>query len=198
MMSPSQDDSLRLLLMEEVELAKAGDSEAFTQLFEHYHTGIYGYIAGLVNNVEDAQDLTQKTFLKAWEKLPDLRDTSKFKPWLYTIARNLVYDHRRQKKKIFWESWERISGLDILVSEFSHEEEIAEAQLVRLVLVEVPVRYRSCLLLQVKGGFSQHEIAELLGISKASVSTYLSIARARFRQAYRRLASEQDTTVKRR
>jgi RNA polymerase sigma-70 factor (ECF subfamily) len=198
MMPPSQDDTLRSLLFEKVERARAGESEAFTQLFEHYHTGIYGFIAGLVNNVEDAQDLTQKTFLKAWEKLPDLHDPSKFKPWLYTIARNLVHDHRRLKKKIFWESWERISGLDFLVSEPSCEEEIAEAQFVRLVLVEVPVRYRSCLLLQVVGGFSQHEIAELLGISKASVSTYLSIARTRFRQAYRRLASEQGTAVKRR
>lgn len=197
-MSPSQDDSLCSLLIEEVELARAGDSEAFTPLFEHYHAGIYGYIVGLVSHVQDAQDLTQKTFLRAWEKLPTLHDPSKFKPWLYTIARHLVFDHRRQKKKVFWESWEGIPELDNLVSEFPREEEIAEAQLVRLALVEVPVRYRSCLLLQVEGGFSQYEIAELLGISKASVSTYLSIARKGFRQAYRRLSNEQGTTVKRR
>ena len=198
MMSSSPDDSPHLSLIKAVELARAGNSEAFTPLFEYYKDGIYGYVVGLVRDVENAYDLTQEVFLRAWEKLPTLHDASKFKPWLYTIARNLVYDYWRRQRKRIWESWEEIGERDIFESGFHLEEQTAEAELVRLALVEVPVRERSCFLLQVEGGFSQYEIAELLGISKASVSTYLSGARKRLRQAYLRLADKQGTTGKRR
>jgi RNA polymerase sigma-70 factor, ECF subfamily len=196
-MSPSQDDSLRSLLIEAVELARAGDSEAFRPLFERYKNEIYGYIVGLTSNAEVAHDLSQETFLKAWEKLPTLHDASKFKPWLYAIARNLVHDWRR-RQKIFWESWEQIGEQDFFVYESYPEDELAEVQLVRRALAKVPMRYRNCLLLQEVGGFSRDEIAELLGMSKASVSTYQSVARKRFRQAFFHLAHQQSATRKRR
>ena len=194
-MPSSQNDSFRSLLIEAVELAQAGDSEAFRPLFECYKSEIYGYIVGLTSNAEVAHDLSQETFLKAWEKLPTLHDASKFKPWLYTIARNLVYDWRR-RQKILWESWEQIGEQSTFVSESYPADEPVEVQLVRLALAKVPVRYRNCLLLQEVGGFSRDEVAELLGMSKASVSTYQSIARKRFRQAY--LAYEENTVRKRR
>ena len=194
-MPSSQNDSFRSSLIEAVELARAGDSEAFRPLFECFKNEIYGYIVGLTSNAEVAHDLSQETFLKAWEKLPTLQDASKFKPWLYTIARNLVYDWRR-RQKILWESWEQIGEQSSFVSESYPADEPVEVQLVRLALAKVPVRYRNCLLLHEVGGFSRDEVAELLGMSKASVSTYQSIARKRFRQAY--LAYEENTVRKRR
>jgi RNA polymerase sigma-70 factor (ECF subfamily) len=195
-MSLSHDDSPYSSLMETVELARAGKQEAFTRLFKHYSDEIYGYVVGLVGNTEDAYDLAQEAFLRAWVRLPMLRDAAKFKPWLYCIARNLVHDYWRRKKRELWKSLERIGEQDVFMSSSYPEEEIAEAELIWLALAEVPVRYRDCLLLQVEGGFSHYEIAELLGIKKACVSTYLCIARRQFRQAYYRLASEQGTTGK--
>jgi RNA polymerase sigma factor (sigma-70 family) len=197
-MSLSQDDPPYSSLMEAVKLARAGKHEAFTRLFKHYGDEIYSYVVGLVGNAEDAYDLTQETFLRAWERLPMLRDAAKFKPWLYCIARNLVHDYWRRKKRELWISLEKTGEQDVFVSNSHPEEEIAEAQLIWLALAEVLVRYRSCLLLQVEGGFSHSEIAELLGIRKACVSTYLSIARKQFRQAYYRLANQEGITGKRR
>ncbi len=110
-MSPTQDDFIDGSNVRTVELAQAGDGEAFTSLVRHFEGGIYGYLAGLVGNDEEAHDLTQDTMLRAWQKLPTLQDVSRFKPWLYSIARNLTYDHLRQrqrrKKRASWQSWER-------------------------------------------------------------------------------------------
>jgi RNA polymerase sigma-70 factor (ECF subfamily) len=194
-MSLSQNDSPRFSLPEAVVLARAGDSEAFTWLFEHYNNGIYSFIRGIVSNDEDARDLTQQTFLRALERLLTLHDASKFKTWLYMIARNLGYDYLRAQRIRCQKSLEAIGEQNTLVSRSNPEKETAEAELLMLALAEVPERYRSCLLLRVVEGFSREEIAELLGIGQESVSTYVSIARERLRQAYIRLESAQNITV---
>src|SRR5579859_6128031 len=91
-----------------VELARAGDSEAFTILFIQHQFGIYGYLLGFVGNSEDARDLAQETFFKAWEEVSNLHDPLRFKSWLYRIARNLAYDQGRRKRRVTWSSYEEI------------------------------------------------------------------------------------------
>ena len=193
-MQVSQYDFPHVPLIEAVQLAQAGSSDAFTFLYECYQQGIYGFILGLVSHVETACDLTQEVFLKAWVNLPDLQEAGKFKAWLYAIARNRVHDHWRQQRQRMWESWENISEWHDFESDSCLEEQTAEAELIRLALREVPVKERSCFLLQVVGGFSHQEIAELLGINTTSVHTYLSFARKKLRLAYRRLSQIQGTT----
>ena len=195
-MSSSQDDFTNTSDTELVKLAKTGNADAFAMLFQRYKKPVRGYLAGLLGNSENADDLTQQAFLNAWAKLPTLHDGSRFKPWIFTIARNLAYDYMRllarspaQSLEILMERKDAPNGINL-------EDETAMKELAKLALAELPPKYRDCLLLLIKGAFSHDEIAELLKISKTSVSTYMCTARRLFHQAYYRLKNEAEATEK--
>jgi RNA polymerase sigma-70 factor (ECF subfamily) len=195
-MSSSQDDLTHTSDTELVKLAKAGNAHAFTLLFQRYKGRVRGYLAGLMGNSEDADDLTQRAFLNAWDKLLTLHDEARFKSWIFTIARNLAYDYKRLQARSPSQSLESLKERNNTVNGINLEDEIAAKELVKLALAELPPKYRDCLLLLIKGGFSRDEIAELLKISKTSVSTYICTARRLFRQAYYSLKYEADATEK--
>ena len=192
----SHDDISSVLHDRMVELAQMRNAEAFTILFQYHRSGVYRYIVSFLGKDEDAHDLTQSTFLKAWERLPTLRDVSKFKAWLYRIARNLMYDCGRREERISFHSWEGLGEHTIAQSKPGPEEVVAQAELVQLALAEVPPHFRECLILQTVG-FSQREIAEIVGINEASVRTYVSNAHRQVREAYQRLEQMPDVTRKR-
>ena len=171
-----------------VELAQMRSQEAFTILFQYHRPQVYRYIASIVRNDQDAQDLTQSTFLKAWEMLPTLRKVPRFKTWLYSIARNLMFDRGRRQGKVSFQPMEdqNLVGQSNALSEPGPEEIIAQRELTQLALAEIPLHFRECLILQLVG-FSLKEVAELVGINEASARTYVSSARRQFREAYSRL-----------
>lgn len=193
-MSSSQNELVGKPDCELVKLAKAGNADAFAILFERYKGPVRGYLAGLVGNSEEGDDLTQRAFVKAWDKLPTLHDETRFKSWIFTIARNLAYDDRRLQAKSPSQSLESLKEWSDAVNGIDLEEETAVKELVKLALAELPPKYRDCLLLLIKGEFSHDEIANLLKISKASLTTYICTARRLFRQAYYRLKNEADAT----
>ena len=167
-----------------VELARAGNKEAFTTLFEKHQLGIYGFLAGLVGNSEDAYDLAQQTFFKAWQELVHLREASKFTAWLYRIARNLAYDQGRRRKHIIWVSFGNLDDADTIFQGPDPAEQLAQKDLIKAILAQLPLKYCECLLLKIEGGLSHRQIAEIVGISEESVSTYVSTARKLFRHLY--------------
>ncbi len=80
-------------------LAKAGDAEAFGQLYETYLDRIYRYIYFRVTDEQTAEDLISQVFTKAWENLDRYQPSGRpFIAWLYTIAHNTVIDHYRTRK----------------------------------------------------------------------------------------------------
>ncbi len=88
--------------MDEKELvrrAKAGDDEAFRQLFERHNRRAYGLALGVVKNPDDALDVVQDAFIKAHRYLPKFEGTSSFYTWLYRIVMNLGIDHLRKVKR---------------------------------------------------------------------------------------------------
>ncbi|MDQ2902083.1 MAG: RNA polymerase sigma factor [Ktedonobacteraceae bacterium] len=175
-----------------VELARQGDGRAFGVLFHCYNAQICTYLARLVGNDDTGRDLAQETFLRAWQSLPKVRGDLYFKAWLYRIATNTARSHLRHERVIRWLPWrdyEEDSGSDLL-SVAGPEERAGEAECVRQVLGCLPSQYQVCLLLQLVGGFSQREIAELLEISEKSVSAYVSRGREQFRQLYLRTKGE--------
>lgn len=197
MVEPPGDDTTRVSPDNLVKLAQARNEEAFTALFSYYSSGICGYLAGLVDP-EDRDDLAQETFFKAWKELPQLREVSRFKPWLYRIATNLAYDYRRRQSRQRRFKWLSLDDCNDLNSPENLEEHVIEEELVRQTLKEVPWKYRTCLLLEIEGKLTRHEIAEVVGIHENSVTTYISNARRCFRQVYDRLQKERDTAKERR
>jgi RNA polymerase sigma-70 factor (ECF subfamily) len=80
--------------------AQNGDTEAFGDLYENYLDTIYRYIYYRVQNHQDAEDLTETVFLKAWQKIPDYHlGKTPFVAWVYRIAHNSVIDHYRTRKE---------------------------------------------------------------------------------------------------
>ncbi len=180
-----------------VERARAGDNAAFTLLFEHYQMPIFRYLARLVGSPDIGHDLTQDTFLAAWRALPGLREAQRFTPWLYRVATNLARAHLRHARLIRWLPWAEPTTQEPQLVVVDSEEPVSQAEWVRLALEAVPPRMRICLLLQVEGGFSLREIAQLLGMKESSVGTALFRGRQQFRAAYQRLEQEFALSVSR-
>src|ERR671922_1936431 len=81
-----------------VGLARRGDREAFTQLIVQYQVPLYNMALRMVGGPDDAADIAQEAFLRAWEKIRTLREAP-FKSWLFQIAANLCYDHFRRGRR---------------------------------------------------------------------------------------------------
>jgi len=78
--------------------AKAGDGEAFGQLFDHYGGEVYAFVAGRLADRQTAEDVTQTIFVRAWQSLASCRDDAAFPGWLFAIARNIVTDTYRTNR----------------------------------------------------------------------------------------------------
>lgn len=82
---------------------QAGDADAMNALFELHVDRVFGYARHLVGNREDAEEVTSETFLRAFERATGFRGDCRFQGWLFTIARNLCADRRRQPRLILLE-----------------------------------------------------------------------------------------------
>ena len=178
-----------------VKQAQLGNADAFTALVLSYEHEIYGYLVGMLGDREEAHDITQQVFFKAWLNLPTLHNVTCFKAWLFTIARNLIYDSWRGKKASCL-SWEDLEGDNLNMGLPGPEEHAAGMELICLALAELAPNLRRCLLLRVVKGFSTQEIAEVVGIGETSVGTYISTARKQLWAIYQRLLNEQWIAVR--
>jgi RNA polymerase sigma-70 factor (ECF subfamily) len=172
-----------------MKLARDGDQNAFTRLFEHYNGPICTYLSHLVGNDEVGRDLAQETFIRAWKGLPRLQGDLAFRPWLYRIATNVARTYLQRERLMRWLPWkdyasdtsqgiQPVAGLE---EQFNAQEAIVE------ILATLSPQCRTCLLLQHVSGFAQREIATILGISEKSVSAYVSRGREQFRLSYQKL-----------
>lgn len=93
-----------------VKRACNGSQDAFGELYSRYMTPIYRYVYYRTNNAEDAEDLTETIFIKAWEALPNLQAKDpNFKAWIYRIARNAIIDkYRANRQDVPLESQENL------------------------------------------------------------------------------------------
>lgn len=148
----------------------------FEAVVHAYSADLYRYAYWLCRDRFTAEDLVQETFARAWTNLSTLRDDSATKSWLYTILRN---EHAR-----LWErkhlAMDDEQDLDTLADQRLGG--IPEAYEMREALHALPPTYREPLLLQVLGGFTCEEIAEMMNLSTGAVMTRLSRARLALRR----------------
>ena len=81
-----------------IEKAASGDELAFGQIYDLYFDKIYRFVFFRVNHRETAEDLVSDTFIRAWNKITEVKKLDSFNGWIYQIARNLVIDHYRSSK----------------------------------------------------------------------------------------------------
>jgi RNA polymerase sigma-70 factor (ECF subfamily) len=179
-----------------VQLARLGDTVAFEQLYLRRYRDIYSFMIHLVGNEDAGRDLTHDTFLKAWQELSRLRDPSRFDSWLYRIARNLAWNWLQRQRIVQWlplpEQEDVSHPPQLSVTGFEHM--VEERMLLKEALARVAPQYRECVILQVVQGMQQKTIAALLGLSRESVSKYVSRGLEQLRQVYAQPEPQKATT----
>lgn len=173
-----------------------------SQLYERFKRPIHSYIYRLLNNLEDADDLTQEVFIRACSTWDSLHDRDNLSAWLYRIATNLCVDHLRRRKRITWLPLFRKSQGNERFEESAEDEAfylpssdgdlpaIAERELIRLALAQLQEEYAVVLVLSASQGVSYQEIAGIVGISPNAAATRISRAKKMFIEQYQRLLHE--------
>lgn len=165
-----------------------GDAMAFAALVRRYERQIYAHIFRLMNgNADDAADLTQETFLKAYRALDRLPETGNVSAWLYRIATNTCIDEWRRRTRIRWLPWSAMQFTDRPHDRVIEDPEATMLRAesgaeVRAVLRHLSPRNREALLLWMDAGLSHQEIGAAMGISGAAAKSIVFRARREFRQ----------------
>jgi RNA polymerase sigma-70 factor (ECF subfamily) len=172
--------------------AQAQDDTAFDQIMRLYADRIYNYVRRMVGNPQDAEDITQEVFLRAYQGLHQFDGRASFSTWLFRIATNLCIDHkRRQSRRVQtvpyhrdeedeegdWEfpDTAQPSALDQLLTK--ELEEVVEQAVEAL-----SPKLKTVLLLYDVEGLSYEQIAETLGIPMGTVKSRLFAAREQVRK----------------
>lgn len=165
--------------------AAQGDTQAFAHLVERYETVVYHQALRLVGNREDAADVTQEVFWKAWRALPTFRRESSFSTWLYRLTDNACLDLlRREKKRRGDASLDDEESLS-LAQQLPHpgpspQEHLERGERMTALeqgLQQLSQEHRRILVLREINGLSYQEIGTILGLSDGTVKSRLARAR---------------------
>jgi RNA polymerase sigma-70 factor, ECF subfamily len=151
--------------------ARAGDRTALGELYLRYARMVHGILLAKVPAGE-VEDLVQDVFLKALPRLRELRDVSRFGPWLAAITRNRAHDYHRQARTrpVLTESFEEEHEEHVSTS---HQASDAEAAMILEIVRSLPEAYRETLILRLVEGMTGPEIAARTGLTPGSVRVNL-------------------------
>ena len=184
--TPAQADVSELDL---VKRCQNGDSEAFDELVTRYRTRVFGMIYNMVHSEQDAWDLAQDSFIKAWKSIKRFRGQSSFYTWIYRIVMNVTIDWLRKKQikaggaefddsiqlKEVDPASKTMPKADVLPSESMEHKEIRGE--IDKAIAQLSPEHRAVILMKEIDGMQYHEIAETLGCSIGTVMSRLFYAR---------------------
>ena len=180
-----------------VKRCQAGDTEAFDQLVTRYRTRIFGMIYNMVHNEQDAWDLAQDSFVKAWKSMKRFRGRSSFYTWIYRIVMNVTIDWLRKKqvKGMRAEFDDAIQAkqidpasrtapkADALPYEIMQRSETRTR--IDNAIAQLSPEHRAVILMKEIEEMQYHEIAETLGCSIGTVMSRLFYARKKLQNLLR-------------
>lgn len=181
-----------------VRRAQSGETKAFDELVTKYRTRVYAMIYQMVRNEQDAWDLAQDGFFKAWKSLDKFRFQSSFYTWLYRIVTNVSIDWLRKKQvRSEGEFDENIVQPDIEPTadvtpkgEVSPERQMERGELrerLDAAIGRLSAEHRQVILLKEIDGLQYHEIADVVGCSIGTVMSRLFYARKKLQTMLRDL-----------
>jgi RNA polymerase sigma-70 factor, ECF subfamily len=169
-----------------LERARKGDSQAFGALVERYQRRVVGVAQAVVHNQDDAIELAQETFVRAYENLSKFESRSSFSTWLYRIAANLSIDFRRREGRhqvLRGEDAEtEINRLPSPRGD-SYQESVRTELNKRIngALEQLTPEHRAVILLREVEGLSYDEISDMLQVPRGTVMSRLHYARSHMR-----------------
>ena len=173
---------------------KAGSMDAMDAIVDRYENRIFTFGLKMCGQLQDAEDITQDTFLNAFKYLHGFREETKLKNWLFKIAATACIRKRRKKKcepdrELSLESFMNEDGeqgtYDIPDWSDNPSDKVLQAEMKQVIgesIKTLPIKYKLVFNLRDIEGFSTKETAEILGISIESVKTRLHRARLSLRE----------------
>jgi RNA polymerase sigma-70 factor (ECF subfamily) len=192
MSSVTEQDDLLL-----VAASKNGDQDAFAQLVQRYQRLVFNLVYRMLQQYEEATEITQETFLAAWQALPAFRGDARFPTWLYRIAYNCSLKQLELRK--------RDRALQVALEaeqilENANNEQRANAEidardrqaLIQEHLSHLPAKYRVVLILRHLQDMTYEEMAEILTMPIGTIKTHLFRARNLLKERLQSLNREPD------
>ena len=176
-----------------VQRARKGDIGSYQRIYDSYARKVLNFIYRMVHSPEEAEDLTQETFVVVYQKLRTLKDINRFEPWLFRIARNFVYQKYRKRApstvsidtpnedgRLMPEPVDGRKNPDEALQTEELEGVISD------VIAGLPEKYREVFVLAALQHLSYEEIADIVGRSLPSVKTDIHRARLEVRESVKR------------
>jgi len=162
-----------------VERYLAGDMTAFDELMIRYERQIYRVCYRFVNNRDDAMDLAQEVFIKAFQHLPNFRRESSMKTWLYRIAMNHCINHVKKNSREFVQITENVGSTRASIH--SEMEEREKREQFRSLVKKLPPKQKAILEMRIHEQLSYEEIATMSGrsISTIKASVFFALEKLR-------------------
>jgi RNA polymerase sigma-70 factor (ECF subfamily) len=189
-------DLVEITSMEDIELVRLcqkGDTDAFDRLFYKYRDKIYRTAFKMINNQEDALDLTQEIFLKAYKNISKYNFKSEFSTWLYRLAINLCIDELRKRKKSNEVLMDSIPE-NLIYSDTPEDILLSEEQesLIWKALNSLKEKERVVIVLREMEGLSYEEIANVLKCSLGRVKSRIHESREKLKKALEKVSNSRN------
>lgn len=172
--------------------ARDGDSPAFVELVGRHQDRVFRFVLRMTGSRDDAMDLTQETFMKAWQAMPRWRHEAQFGTWLLQIARNGALDILRRRGVVGFEPLDDDAPIPDGAPGPERQLQIRQRyELLETALQGIAVEHREVLLLREVEDLSYAEIAATLDIAEGTVKSRLARARIALLEQHRRISGEQ-------
>ena len=181
------EDSLNDIILR----AKAGDRSAFDTLYKLYITPVYRYIWIRMHNKEDAEDVTQDTFLKAYQALSRYKhEKTSMLPYLFTIARNLLINHGKKKRPLGYlpEEMDRHAASEV-TSQLSTDRELSQE--LQIAMEVLTVTEREVIELRFFGEQTYAEIAVTMDKREDAIRQHVARAMKKMKTKIEEFGTEQ-------
>ena len=174
-----------------IEQLKLGDEPAFTKLVDEWQNMVYNTALGIVQNADDADDITQEVFIQVYQSISSFKGDSKFSTWLYRITLSKAQDHEKKKKRK--KRFGFVQGLfggdgeeQAHPVEFDHPgvqmEKKERANELFNALKQLPDNQRIAFTLHKLEGQSYQEVAEIMNTTLYAVESLMGRAKANFKK----------------
>lgn len=171
----------------------AGDELAFQEVVDSHVTGVHDLALRILRRHEEAEEVTQETFLKLWQKADEFESKAKLRTWLYTMTRHAAIDRLRQRRESFTDEMDDEPSSERPSTLLSAKR---DAEAVQAALDCLAPRQRAAIALVHYQGLSGAEAADSLGVGIEALESLLSRARRKLRTLLQRLRpSSSDTTA---
>lgn len=161
--------------------AAAGDKMAMRALVSEHTPSIFRLALRMLASVQDAEDVTQEAFLRAWRMLPNWKPEAKFATWLHRIALNLCYDRlRKPREYLFAQPPEQADSAHKQPDATLQRAQIRQAM--ELAIMALPDRQRAALTLTALQGHSNKDAAIIMNLSVQALESLLARARRQLKE----------------